>query len=57
MHNLHKSYNLEHGPMMVKDIQCSGTEKKLSDCVVIFIDHENDTCYHNSLFSLRCVDG
>ena len=54
---MHKSYNLEHGPMMVKDIQCGGTEKKLSDCVVIFIDHEKDACYHNSLFSLRCVDG
>ena len=43
--------------MMVQSIQCNGTEKKLSDCAVTFIDHEKNTCYHHDLFSLRCVDG
>ena len=51
-------YNLEHGPMMVRRIRCNGTEKKLSDCVVIFIDYEkkDQVCYAGAR-SLRCVDG
>ena len=45
--------------MMVQHIKCNGTEKKLLDCIVTFIDYDKEggNCFLHNLFSLRCVDG